>query len=206
MLLGAGALAVMLVAGLPHRASAGEGDRPLPPSWYFSGLSIGLGGGVAHVRAKGVADGVAVKGNVTDGDGWLFINWNLRLNDRWLVGADLEFTLGADTLGIFGPDVRIPDECFPFCGGGNISLRVTYAHSDRLATYLRAGYASTEVANADFGGGQLAIGGEWRLVAGFGLRAEAAFGVYESRRFPAAGIDIRRPRRFFAGLAAFYRF
>ena len=185
---------------------AGDDDAPYPPSWHFSGFSIGIGGGVAHVCARGTTGGVPIKGHVTDGDGWLFLNWNLRLDDHWLVGADLEFTLGADTLGIFGPDVRVPDACFAICGGGNISLRVSYAYTDRLAAYVRAGYAGTEVADADFDGGQIAAGGEWRLTGGLALRGELAYGVFENRRFPTVDLDIRRPRRFFAGLAGLYRF
>ncbi len=176
-----------LVAGmllLGPRAEAQDvtgGGRDRPPSWHFSGLSLGVGGGSFNPSMGARRNGQPVRIRSGNGEAWFFVNYNHRLNDRWLIGIDAEATLA----GTLDPDDLIPQESFLsglFDGTGSVGLRMQYVYGPRLAGYVRVGWTQISVEDFGFDGVRAAAGLELRLLWGLALRAEVAHDEYASKR------------------------
>lgn len=178
-------------------------DDEHPPSWYFSGLSLGAGGGSFNPSLGAKRDGRPTRIPAKNGEGWIFLNYNYRLNDRWLVGIDAEATFSSD----LDPAGLIPQESFLsglFDGTASVGLRMQYAYNRHVAGYLRAGWTQISVEDTTFNGGRLAAGLEVRLFMGLALRAEVMHDEYGSKRVTPS-LRLRPSATSFRG-GVLYRF
>lgn len=156
-------------------------DDKHPPSWHFSGYSVGAGGGSFNPSLGARRNGRPARIPAQNGEGWVFVNYNHRLNDRWMIGIDAEGSFSRD----LDPQGLIPQESFLsglFNGTGSIGLRAQYAYNRHVAGYLRAGWTRIAVEDTGFSGGRLAAGLEVRVLLGFALRFEVMHDEYVSKR------------------------
>ncbi|GIX17376.1 MAG: hypothetical protein KatS3mg119_1562 [Rhodothalassiaceae bacterium] len=179
-------LAAGLALAAPALAAAQE-DLPPPPSWHFSGYAAGVGAGTFAPKLGGRVDGQPVKARTTDGEAWFFANFNLRLDDHWLVGIEGELSI---TGGLDAPEIFPPTFLGDIFGGSAaLGLRLQHAVNDRFAPYVRASWARIEIRDMDLNGYRLAGGFELRILRGLMARFEVMHDDF-SRRTVAPGRTI----------------
>ncbi len=206
---GAGPLAALLLVALVLlagrvRAAEEGGDRPYPPSWYFSGFYLGLYAGHFNPSLHARQDGAKLKTTPRNGEGGLTAGFGLRLGDRTVLAIEGEFAFIdlIDTQGLLDDDLieAILDAAIPD-GTASLGVRVGYAVTDRLLIYGRTAWsvmAFGSEANSSFNGVRFGGGTEWRIWKGLALRIELIHDEYERKRFKQ-GLSLRPSATSFRG-------
>ena len=200
---------VFLLAVAAPSSPVGAAEAETSPARAFSGFSLGIGGGTGNETIS-VGEGSGVtKADVSDGEVWFFANYNRAVDDHWILGIDVEFTLIGD---VNPDDPDIPPgifktSLFDLSGDGTagVSLRSGYAFDRRLLGYVRAGWMLATIGGPDFNGVQVAGGVEWRLSHRLALRAEVAHDFLETRRLGASRTKVA-PRITTGRAGISYRF